>query len=107
MTEQTINEVIFKYPDLWTPRPRAKRIPMAFMINPENRQELIVKPEIALIIEEGLQHYQNGLSLRECSDAVNGKLAQYSLSISHSGLIVIWGHHYKSRVLETHNLKSD
>ena len=90
---KTVNQ---KYPELWVPRPKVRRIPITHMLNPDNPEEMIPDPDIMPLFEEGFEALNNGLSLREVQEYINSRLPK-DKSVSHTGLKIIWGNLYRTR----------
>lgn len=71
----------------WKPRPRSRRMPYGYDVNPANPKELIPIPEIVSLVEDGFDQLDSGVSLREVSDYVNSRASALGYKeISHSGI---------------------
>lgn len=82
-----------KVDSLWKPRPRLRRVPFGYYLNPEDSFEVLPDPKIIPLLEEGLQQLNGGASLREVSDWINSK-TPLGERISHMGLKILYGDLY-------------
>ena len=84
-----------EFPKFWEVRPKLKRVPYGYILNPDNPDECIPNPPVALLLEQAVKQIHGGAGLRTVADWLNANNPDET--ITHAGLKWLLGEYYTSR----------
>lgn len=84
---KTPEERLSNYPS----KPRTKRVHWGYLPHPTDPLLMVPNPEAVLILDEGLDQLDSGLSLRLVGDWINGRLALGKV-LDHTGTLITLSH---------------
>lgn len=82
--------------EFWQPRPRLRRLPFGYRLDPLDDTRMLPDSEIIPLIEEAMHQINGGVSLREAADWISANTPNGE-KISHAGLKQLLGERYTNR----------